>query len=49
MPQKQRLDVPDSCPIDYYNLMLKCWAHEPSERPAFAQIINILTEVLINI
>ncbi|XP_050414468.1 activated Cdc42 kinase-like isoform X1 [Patella vulgata] len=37
-PQCQRLEKPDLCPKDYYDLMLTCWDHEPEDRPTFSQI-----------
>ncbi|KAK6176309.1 hypothetical protein SNE40_014616 [Patella caerulea] len=37
-PQSQRLEKPDLCPKDYYDLMLTCWDHEPEDRPTFSQI-----------
>lgn len=39
-----RLEQPDCCPLDHYNLMLDCWRHEPASRPRFADIGPILAE-----
>ncbi|CAG9859645.1 unnamed protein product [Phyllotreta striolata] len=43
-PNFQRLEQPDCCPLDHYNLMLDCWKHEAASRPRFADIGPILAE-----
>lgn len=43
-PNYQRLEQPECCPKEYYQLMLKCWTHEPSSRPKFSEIVNILPD-----
>uniref|UniRef100_A0ACB8EX51 Uncharacterized protein n=2 Tax=Sphaerodactylus townsendi TaxID=933632 RepID=A0ACB8EX51_9SAUR len=40
-----RLDRPDDCPRGIYALALKCWAHNPEERPRFREIIGLLQEL----
>lgn len=44
-PTSQRLDPPDDCPLEYYNLMLQTWEHEPGNRPKFADIHDVLPEI----
>ena len=44
-PKRQRLERPALCPTEHYNLMLKCWSHEPEERPKFAAITSELTSI----
>ncbi|KRY85101.1 Tyrosine-protein kinase PR2 [Trichinella pseudospiralis] len=44
-PKSQRLEAPDACPVDHYNLMLQCWEHEPSKRPKFAELLQLLPEI----
>lgn len=41
-PNYQRLEKPDYCPEGYYNLMVKCWAHDPLKRPKFCELVDIL-------
>ena len=36
---------PDYCPTEHYALMLRCWSHEPEDRPKFAAIISELTSI----
>jgi len=43
-PSYQRLEPPDCCPKEYYSLMLRCWAHDPTVRPKFAEIVSILPD-----
>lgn len=40
-----RLSKPTNCPDQLYQLMRKCWAHEPSDRPRFCQIRQQLETV----
>ncbi|XP_056004776.1 activated Cdc42 kinase-like isoform X4 [Ostrea edulis] len=44
-PNSQRLECPDLCPKDYYDLMLKCWYHDPQKRPAFSEISILLPQM----
>nr|XP_022342289.1 tyrosine-protein kinase PR2-like isoform X6 [Crassostrea virginica] len=43
-PNSQRLECPDLCPKDYYDLMLKCWYHDPQKRPTFSEISILLPQ-----
>ncbi|KAL5287489.1 hypothetical protein ACFFRR_008400 [Megaselia abdita] len=42
---RQRLEQPDCCPREYYNLMMKCWNQEPTKRPKFSDIYNQLPDI----
>ena len=44
LPEKERLELPDYCPVDIYDIMLKCWAHEPEDRPRFLDILHLLPQ-----
>ncbi|KAM3932703.1 proto-oncogene tyrosine-protein kinase ROS [Leptodactylus fuscus] len=41
----QRMDSPDNCPDDMWDMMMKCWAQNPAQRPNFAQILKILEKL----
>ncbi|KAJ7313256.1 hypothetical protein JRQ81_004540 [Phrynocephalus forsythii] len=41
----ERLERPDDCPKGIYALALKCWAHNPEERPPFREIVSLLQEL----
>lgn len=35
-----RLPKPESCSNEFYDLMLGCWKHEPSDRPSFKELLD---------
>jgi serine/threonine protein kinase len=39
-----RLELPDTVPQPYAQLIKKCWAGDPSQRPTFAAIIDLPVE-----
>eukprot|EP01114_Cavostelium_apophysatum_P015199 TRINITY_DN4098_c0_g1_i1.p1 TRINITY_DN4098_c0_g1~~TRINITY_DN4098_c0_g1_i1.p1 ORF type:complete len:674 (-),score=153.00 TRINITY_DN4098_c0_g1_i1:2-2023(-) len=41
----ERLPCPEGCPDKLYQLMLRCWAKDPAERPSFADILEELSVV----
>ncbi|XP_073532013.1 proto-oncogene tyrosine-protein kinase ROS isoform X2 [Phyllobates terribilis] len=41
----QRMDSPDNCPDDMWNVMLKCWEQNPAHRPNFGKIQKQLEEL----
>lgn len=43
----QRLEQPEACPREYYNIMLKCWQHDALKRPKFDDLMTMLPEVCI--
>ncbi|XP_006008509.1 ephrin type-A receptor 4 isoform X1 [Latimeria chalumnae] len=43
-----RLPPPMDCPIALHQLMLDCWQKERSDRPKFAQIVNMLDKLIRN-
>ncbi|KAG5900576.1 hypothetical protein JTB14_022881 [Gonioctena quinquepunctata] len=43
----ERLPLPADCPPRLYSLMSQCWAYEPSKRPSFKDIKEILQEILL--
>jgi len=38
----ERLERPKDCPEDMYQLMLMCWAEDPTTRPNFEHILDLL-------
>ncbi|XP_044012372.1 uncharacterized protein LOC122855227 isoform X2 [Aphidius gifuensis] len=42
----ERLHEPDASPPAMFQLMLRCWARDPAERPTFAQLKDTLTGIL---
>ncbi|KAK9701466.1 FERM N-terminal domain [Popillia japonica] len=43
----ERLVLPPRCPPRLYSLMSLCWSYEPSKRPTFKEIKEILNEILL--
>ncbi|XP_077998371.1 uncharacterized protein LOC144451412 isoform X2 [Glandiceps talaboti] len=37
-PNYQRLERPDCCPAQYYEIMSRCWEHDPKKRPTFFEL-----------
>lgn len=44
----ERLALPPKCPPRLYSLMSQCWSFEPSKRPTFKDIKEVLKYVTIN-
>lgn len=40
-----RLEKPDTAPDELYDLMMRCWSNQPSDRPSFAYCLDKLLEV----
>lgn len=40
----ERLPAPEACPADIYQLMLHCWAYNPTDRPTFLALKDFLVE-----
>ncbi|XP_066248998.1 focal adhesion kinase 1 isoform X2 [Euwallacea similis] len=43
----ERLPLPENCPPRLYSLMSQCWSYEPTKRPSFKDIKEILQEILL--
>lgn len=41
-----RLDKPAQCPLEIYNLMLKCWQDAKSMRPTFKELVKELKQTI---
>ncbi|XP_013413611.1 fibroblast growth factor receptor 3-like [Lingula anatina] len=37
-----RMEKPEECPTEMYNIMLHCWQAEPRSRPSFNQLVQTL-------
>ncbi|KAE9555246.1 hypothetical protein FO519_001497 [Halicephalobus sp. NKZ332] len=42
----QRLDCPQACPLEFYTIMQKCWAHNPDDRPTFDELVGCLPSMM---
>ena len=43
----ERLARPEDCPIEVYELMLKCWNKETTERPLFEAISEDINKIML--
>ncbi|XP_071953879.1 tyrosine-protein kinase SYK-like [Antedon mediterranea] len=43
---QKRLDCPEACPEDVYQLMLSCWEYEAHDRITFTKIGETMTDIL---
>jgi hypothetical protein len=42
----ERLQIPKSCPAELYDLMLKMWSINETQRPSFSEIVTTLSLLL---
>ncbi|PKU37491.1 proto-oncogene tyrosine-protein kinase receptor ret [Limosa lapponica baueri] len=42
-----RMERPENCSEEMYNLMLRCWKQEPDKRPTFAEISKELEKMMV--
>ncbi|KOB77829.1 putative tyrosine-protein kinase shark [Operophtera brumata] len=40
----QRLERPEDCPDEIYQVMLDCWAYNPDLRPTFSQLVDVFSQ-----
>ena len=43
-----RLEKPEHCRRELYNIMFYCWAHNPDDRPTFPELVNFLRHLLFS-
>lgn len=41
-----RMEKPDNCSEELYDLMMKCWREDPQERPQFAELVKTVEDML---
>ena len=42
---RQLMSKPENCPDEIYEVMLRCWVHDPSKRATFAELYETLKEI----
>ncbi|XP_038618698.1 tyrosine-protein kinase FRK [Tachyglossus aculeatus] len=40
-----RLPLPPNCPLPLYDIMVRCWASDPKERPGFGELYDLLEDL----
>ncbi|KAK6645064.1 hypothetical protein RUM43_001340 [Polyplax serrata] len=43
-----RLEKPDHCRRELYNIMYYCWDKDPKERPSFQELVTLLEQLLLS-
>uniref|UniRef100_T1H9Y5 receptor protein-tyrosine kinase n=1 Tax=Rhodnius prolixus TaxID=13249 RepID=T1H9Y5_RHOPR len=43
-----RLDKPEHCRRELYNIMFYCWNEDPKERPDFTELVDLLEQLLLS-
>ena len=43
-----RLEKPDHCRREIYNIMYYCWDRDPNERPSFSKLTHMLDQLLMS-
>lgn len=41
-----RLEKPEHCRRELYNIMYYCWSQDPNERPSFGELVKMLDKLL---
>lgn len=40
----ERLERPDDCPDDIYQVMMDCWEYNPGSRPTFSKLVDVFSQ-----
>lgn len=43
-----RLEKPEHCKRELYNIMYYCWAQNPDDRPTFSDLVTFLKHLLFS-
>lgn len=43
-----RLDRPEHCKRELYNIMYYCWDQDPAGRPSFSELVNLAEGLLLD-
>ncbi len=43
---RRRMEKPDCCPDEFYDLMMACWSEEPNDRPTFAKLFESIADLI---
>ncbi len=42
----ERPQIPDSCPQEYADIIQKCWAEDPADRPASVDVVEKISAII---
>ena len=43
-----RLEKPEHCKREVYNVMFYCWEKDPNHRPTFGELVQLLEQLLMS-
>lgn len=43
-----RLEKPEHCRRELYNIMYYCWANDSQDRPTFTELVSLLDKLLLS-
>ncbi len=46
LKDERRMEKPDDCPDEFYDLMIKCWSQNPDDRPTFAKLFELIADII---
>ena len=46
LKDERRMEKPDDCPDEFYDLMIKCWSQDPDDRPPFAKLFALIADII---
>lgn len=46
LKSRKRMDQPDSCPDEFYSIMLACWEEDPYSRPLFSELYERIGNII---
>jgi tyrosine-protein kinase Fer len=41
-----RMNAPENCPVEVYDIMKRCWEKEPDQRPTFKELMTLINQLL---
>jgi hypothetical protein len=41
-----RMNTPENCPVEMYDIMKRCWEKEADQRPTFKELMTMLNQLV---
>ena len=46
LKDERKMEKPDDCPDEFYDLVIKCWSQELDDRQTFAKLFELIADSL---
>ncbi len=46
LKDERRMEKPEECPDEFYDLMIQCWSQDPDHRPTFAKLFSLIADII---